>query len=99
MFSPLLPLPSAAWWQGEVWWGGFVAAVSQSVCQGKSRLTFLTSSPHKEGGAGGNGGSNCNFMSISCSTNQGEQEACQPQVFLLLACSFLCFAFPFPFLD
>lgn len=57
--SPLLPLPSAAWWQveevwfGLVWWGGFVAAVSQSVCQGKSSLTSLTSSPHEEGGAGG----------------------------------------------
>lgn len=68
-----------------VWWGGFIAVVSQSECQGKSSLTFLTSSPHK-GGARGNRGSNCNFMSISCSTNQGEQETCQPaEIFLLLA--------------
>ena len=82
------PPPSAAVQQVErrlLLGGGFRAAVSQSECWGKSSLTFLTSSPHK-GGARGNRGSNCDFMSISCSANQGEQETCQPEeIFLLLA--------------
>lgn len=75
-----------------------MAVASQSVCQGKSSLMLLTSSPRSEG-ARRNAGSNCNFMSISCSTNQGEQETRQPEeIFLLLAESFLCFGFPLPFL-
>ena len=43
---------------------GFMPAVSQSECRGKSRLTFLASGKKKQ----------LHFMSTFCSANQGAEE-------------------------
>lgn len=43
---------------------GFMSAVSQSECRGKSRLTFLASGKKKQ----------LHFMSTFCSANQGAEE-------------------------
>lgn len=43
---------------------GFMSALSQSECRGKSRLTFLASGKKKQ----------LHFMSTFCSANQGAED-------------------------